>query len=135
MDADLQHPPESVPDFLEALDDPSLSIDPTSKEVITKTIAEEMKPKFALGTRYAKGYEMDKDWPFYRRVISWGARLLSRPLTNAQDPMGGFFALRKDLVSVFTTILLLLCANAYCLNSGYATSSWHLNRSTHQVSR
>lgn len=100
MDADLQHPPESVPAFLDALDDPPLplSISFGSTEPV-KIIAEEKKPKFALGTRYAKGFEMDKDWPFYRRVISWGARLLSRPLTNAQDPMGGFFALRKDLVS------------------------------------
>lgn len=89
MDADLQHPPESVPSFLTALDD-------------TAGVAEERQPKFALGTRYAKGYEMDKDWPVYRRIISWGARLLSRPLTSAQDPMGGFFALRKDLVSIKT---------------------------------
>jgi dolichol-phosphate mannosyltransferase len=87
MDADLQHPPESVPQFLEALD-----------ELPSETVEEKKQPKFALGTRYAKGYEMDKDWPMYRRIISWGARLLSRPLTNAQDPMGGFFALRKDLV-------------------------------------
>lgn len=85
MDADLQHPPESVPAFLSALEEKANT--PDAKQ-----------PKFALGTRYAKGVEMDKDWPFYRRVISWGARVLSRPLTNAQDPMGGFFALRKDLV-------------------------------------
>lgn len=86
MDADLQHPPESVPAFLDALEE---SPNNPPEEI----------PKFALGTRYAKGFEMDRDWPFYRRVISWGARILSRPLTNAQDPMGGFFALRKDLVS------------------------------------
>ncbi|KZV71129.1 glycosyltransferase family 2 protein [Peniophora sp. CONT] len=76
MDADLQHPPESVQSLLEALDETHL---------------------FALGTRYGKGVEMDKDWPVYRRIISWGARLLSRPLTAAQDPMGGFFALNKKL--------------------------------------
>lgn len=105
MDADLQHPPESVPSFLDALDDPPLplSISFGEKKPATQTIPEEKKPKFALGTRYAKGYEMDKDWPVYRRLISWGARLLSRPLTNAQDPMGGFFALRKDLVGYHIT--------------------------------
>ena len=134
MDADLQHPPESVLSFLEALDEPSLPIDTISNEGTTKSIAEEMKPKFALGTRYAKGYEMDKDWPFYRRVISWGARLLSRPLTNAQDPMGGFFALRKDLVSVFHNILLFLacCVFTYVR---CAVSSSHLNHSIHRASR
>jgi len=40
---------------------------------------------------------MDKDWPMHRRVISWGARLLSRPLTSASDPMSGFFGVRRDV--------------------------------------
>ncbi|KAJ7660320.1 hypothetical protein DFH06DRAFT_1472370 [Mycena polygramma] len=39
---------------------------------------------------------MDARWPPYRRLISWGARMLARPLTSASDPMTGFFALRKD---------------------------------------
>ncbi|KAL7006614.1 hypothetical protein EMMF5_003780 [Cystobasidiomycetes sp. EMM_F5] len=85
MDADLQHPPESVPTLLEAL------------EARRDMDGEVPGPLFALGTRYGKGIQMDKDWPVYRRIISWGARMLSRPLTNAQDPMGGFFALRKTL--------------------------------------
>lgn len=125
MDADLQHPPESVPAFLEALDDPPA---PLGHEDV---IPEEKKPKFALGTRYAKGYEMDKDWPFYRRVISWGARILSRPLTNAQDPMGGFFALRKDLVGD----LQISVAWVSCLTSHDTRSSWLLNHSIRQDSR
>lgn len=111
MDADLQHPPESVTAFLEALNDPPRPLSVPFGENGGKaaaTLPEEKKPKFALGTRYAKGYEMDRDWPFYRRLISWGARLLSRPLTNAQDPMGGFFALRKDLVSSSQTQQQLL---------------------------
>lgn len=87
MDADLQHPPENVKDLLEALPDrpEGASIQP---------------PQFALGTRYGSGNSIDRDWPMYRRVISWGARLLSRPLTSAEDPMGGFFALRRDLVGL-----------------------------------
>lgn len=88
MDADLQHPPESVPDLLAPLDE--------AKGKDTGAT----RPLFALGTRYAPGHEMDRDWPLYRRIISWGARVLSRPLTNAQDPMGGFFAIKKELVSV-----------------------------------
>ncbi|AET38510.1 dolichyl-phosphate beta-D-mannosyltransferase Ecym_2814 [Eremothecium cymbalariae DBVPG len=73
MDADLQHPPESVPQLLDAL----------------KTYP------FVLGTRYAPGVGIDKDWPLYRRVISTGARMLARPLTTASDPMSGFFGLQK----------------------------------------
>ena len=84
MDADMQHPPETVPALLDALGNGG--------------DVQADGPLFALGTRYGKGVEMDKDWPIYRRIISWGARMLSRPLTNAEDPMGGFFALKKELV-------------------------------------
>lgn len=73
MDADLQHPPEVVPEFLKSI---------------------ESHP-FSIGTRYADGVGIDKDWPLYRRVISSGARILARPLTSASDPMSGFFGLQK----------------------------------------
>ena len=103
MDADLQHPPESVPLLLSALVDSPVPVTPgatTTSQSDTSSGSPSVPkgPRFALGTRYGKGVEMDKDWPVYRRIISWGARMLSRPLTNAQDPMGGFFALKKDLV-------------------------------------
>lgn len=77
MDADLQHPPESVQAFFDA-------ITPSTP--------------FALGTRYAPGVEMDKSWPLYRKIISWGARMLARPLTSASDPMTGFFGVSRDVV-------------------------------------
>ena len=92
MDADLQHPPESVPGFLEAL----------SQKDVVDVNGKENEILFVLGTRYAKGFEMDRDWPMHRRIISWGARLLSKPLTSAKDPMGGFFALRKELVCFYS---------------------------------
>lgn len=41
---------------------------------------------------------MSKNWPLHRRLISWGARTLARPLTSASDPMTGFFGLTKDQV-------------------------------------
>ncbi|KAI0777678.1 nucleotide-diphospho-sugar transferase [Trametes elegans] len=75
MDADLQHPPEYVPAML-------ASLSPTKQ--------------FSLGTRYAKGVEIDEGWPLYRRVISSGARMLALPLTSASDPMSGFFGIRKE---------------------------------------
>ena len=78
MDADLQHPPEAVPDLLLSLT--------------------ERKP-FVLGTRYGEGVAMDKDWPLHRRIISSGARLLARPLTSASDPMSGFFGISKRAFS------------------------------------
>lgn len=79
MDADLQHPPESVPQLLKAFD---------------KNAG---KTEFVLGTRYGAGVAIDKDWPVHRRIISWGARLLARPLTPLSDPMSGFFGLRRDV--------------------------------------
>ncbi|KAH9849371.1 nucleotide-diphospho-sugar transferase [Lenzites betulinus] len=75
MDADLQHPPEYVPSMLASM---------------SRT------KQFALGTRYAKGVEIDEGWPLYRRVISSGARMLALPLTAASDPMSGFFGIRRE---------------------------------------
>lgn len=77
MDADLQHPPESVPAMLRALSKPNV--------------------QFVLGTRYGAGVAVDKDWPLHRRIISWGARLLARPLTPLSDPMSGFFGIQRDV--------------------------------------
>ncbi|KAF7334196.1 Dolichol-phosphate mannosyltransferase subunit 1 [Mycena sanguinolenta] len=76
MDADLQHPPSSVPDLFSALSSST---------------------PFALGTRYGGGGAVDKDWPLLRRIISAGARSLARPLTKATDPMSGFFGITRDL--------------------------------------
>ena len=50
---------------------------------------------FALGTRYGEGFAVDKDWPWYRIIISKGGRLLARPLTPLSDPMSGFFGITK----------------------------------------
>ncbi|KAJ7255719.1 hypothetical protein C8J57DRAFT_1345481, partial [Mycena rebaudengoi] len=76
MHADLQHPPTAIPALLTALDFGDTPM--------------------ALGTRYGRGVSMDASWPLYRRAISWGARILARPLTTASDPMTGFFAVRRD---------------------------------------
>lgn len=83
MDADLQHPPESVPEVLRAFN-------------VQGT-------EYVLGTRYPKkasgkkDIAIVKDWPIHRRIISWGARILARPLTSLSDPMSGFFAIRRDV--------------------------------------
>ncbi|KZT03703.1 glycosyltransferase family 2 protein [Laetiporus sulphureus 93-53] len=76
MDADLQHPPEFVPQMLAALSP---------------------MRQFVLGTRYGgNAGAVDEGWPLYRRVISGGARMLALPLTSASDPMSGFFGIRKE---------------------------------------
>ncbi|CAG9583536.1 dolicholphosphate-mannose synthase [Leishmania major strain Friedlin] len=77
MDADLQHPPECVPALFKALGRDGV--------------------EFVCGTRYGVGIEVDKNWPAHRRLISWGARLLARPLTTLSDPMSGFFAIRDGV--------------------------------------
>jgi dolichol-phosphate mannosyltransferase len=75
MDADLSHPPEKIPELLEALDD--LEVD------------------FVIGSRYVTGGGMDESWGLIHwwnsRVATW----MARPFTSASDPMAGFFALRR----------------------------------------
>ncbi|KAF7305602.1 Serine/threonine-protein phosphatase [Mycena chlorophos] len=78
MDADLQHPPESVPAFFNAM-------------------SAHRGHSFVIGTRYGPGGAVDKDWPFLRRLMSGVARSLARPLTSTSDPMSGFFGLTRDL--------------------------------------
>ena len=76
MDADLQHPPESVPDLLRELDREGCD--------------------FVIGTRYAATGAIDEDWPLFRRIVSRVATLMARPLVPLSDPMSGFFALRRE---------------------------------------
>jgi dolichol-phosphate mannosyltransferase len=52
MDADLQHPPEKVPELISKLKD---------------------DVEFVIGTRYGEGAGIDKDWPLYRQIISKGS--------------------------------------------------------------
>ncbi|MGI9307554.1 MAG: glycosyltransferase [Gammaproteobacteria bacterium] len=75
MDADLSHPPEKIPELAAAL--------------------QSGKADFAAGSRYAEGGGMSGDWPRLRRINSWGATMLARPLAPLADPMSGFFALRR----------------------------------------
>ena len=75
MDADLQHPPESIPEMVSAL---------------------EAGADFVIGSRFIGGGRATR-FNLLRRLNSWGATLLSRPLlpTQIADPMSGFFAMRR----------------------------------------
>lgn len=75
MDCDLSHPPEIIPQMLLALSSGQ---------------------QFVIGSRYVAGGSTNDDWGFYRYVNSVTATALARPLTCVQDPMSGFFALRKS---------------------------------------
>jgi dolichol-phosphate mannosyltransferase len=76
MDADLSHPPEVIPDLLEALT---------------------QDYDFAIGSRYVEEGSTDESWSFFRRLNSRVATLLALPLTRVKDPLSGFFALRREL--------------------------------------
>jgi len=75
MDADLQHPPELIPDLLERLSRPGCD--------------------FVLASRYEGSASIAGRWPRHRRLASRLATLLARPLAPVSDPMSGFFALHR----------------------------------------
>ncbi len=76
MDADLQHDPAHIADI--------------AAPIISGNA------DFVIGSRHVGGGEVSDDWPLIRRIISWGATSLAKPLTSASDPMSGFFALHRD---------------------------------------
>lgn len=78
MDADLSHPPRSVP------------------EIVAPIAAG--SAEFCIGSRYTAGGSTKDDWGLLRKLNSLGATLLARPLTRASDPMAGFFCLRRDVL-------------------------------------
>ncbi len=77
MDADLQHPPEKLPELIAPL---------TSG-----------RADFVLGSRYMPGGSTEIGWGFFRKLNSTMATLLARPFAgNVTDPMAGFFALKRE---------------------------------------
>jgi dolichol-phosphate mannosyltransferase len=79
MDADLQHEPESV--YSVAL------------PVLTG------RAEFTVGSRYCHDRGFGFDWAPHRRLISAGATLLARGVSTSTDPMSGFFATTKRVIS------------------------------------
>ncbi len=76
MDADLSHPPEKIPEMVEALLSPNTD--------------------FVIGSRYVEGGSIHEDWTLFRYFNSKVSSLLARPFTKAQDPMSGFFSLKRS---------------------------------------
>jgi dolichol-phosphate mannosyltransferase len=75
MDADLSHPPEKIPEMIDALH--------AGAEIV-------------VGSRFCEGGSTDDSWGFLRWLNSRAAMLLALPLTSLRDPMSGFFALRRS---------------------------------------
>jgi dolichol-phosphate mannosyltransferase len=77
MDADLQHPPEKIPELLAPL--------------------ERGDAEFVVGSRYVPGGSTHGSWSWFRQINSKLATLLARPFAGStHDPMSGFFALRRE---------------------------------------
>ena len=81
MDADLSHPPEKIPEMLDALDRGADAV---------------------VGSRFTEGGSTGDDWGLFRWANSRVATLLARPLTPLMDPMSGFFALRRSTFAART---------------------------------
>ncbi|TMK24846.1 MAG: glycosyltransferase, partial [Actinobacteria bacterium] len=76
MDADLSHPPETVPALVKAIEDGA---------------------DLAVGSRYIKG-GATMDWPLRRRVVSRVACLIGNVFVPVRDATSGFFALRRTAI-------------------------------------
>lgn len=77
MDADLSHPPQAIPQFIEPL--------------------REGKVDLVIASRYVeKGGILN--WSLKRKIISRGAKILARPLTPLKDPLSGFFFLKRKVI-------------------------------------
>lgn len=76
IDADLQHPPEYMKGLIQEINNGY---------------------DIAVGSRYIGGGKTE-GWSIYRSVVSKGAVILSRPLTDIKDPMSGYFFLKKCVI-------------------------------------
>lgn len=76
MDADLSHPPETIPKMLEEI---KKGVD------------------FVIGSRYVDGGEIG-GWGPCRKTVSKGANFLAKIITKVKDPMSGFFLIKRGCI-------------------------------------
>jgi len=88
MDADLQHEASVLPKMLKILKNDHCDL--------------------VIGSRYTANGTIDRAWPLKRRLDSKLATLLARPLTSINDPMSGFFGIKKSLIEKMDQNWLLI---------------------------
>lgn len=80
IDADLQHPPEKLPELIAAFD--------TGADIV-------------IGSRHVAGGGVE-NWSRFRRIVSRGAMSITKlalpPTRGISDPMSGFFAIRREII-------------------------------------
>ena len=76
IDADLQHPPQYLRNFVLAVSNGQ---------------------DIAIGSRYVEGGRIEV-WSNYRSMVSKGAIMLSSPLTDVKDPMSGYFFFKRKVI-------------------------------------
>jgi len=79
MDADLQHDPKKIPEFLKKIDEGC---------------------DMVIGTRYSQGGSIPENWPIQRKMFSVFGNLLIRTLLlkfSVHDWTGGYRALKKEV--------------------------------------
>lgn len=78
MDADLSHPPEVIPRLVAAIKEEGLDM--------------------VVASRLVEGGGVAGNWPHYRKINSFIATLLAKPLTSVKDSMSGCFLLKKEVI-------------------------------------
>jgi dolichol-phosphate mannosyltransferase len=80
MDSDLSHPPQTIPQMVEELQNSNCDI--------------------VVASRYVKGGSVS-GWPFKRKLISKGATKIAQHGLGIKikDPMSGFFAFKRNIVN------------------------------------
>ena len=79
IDADLQHPPEHIPELIRVMD----------------------KADIVIASRYVVGGGVE-DWTLSRELISRGAKIIPQflfaKIREVKDPLSGFFLFKKDVI-------------------------------------
>jgi dolichol-phosphate mannosyltransferase len=83
IDADLQHPPETLDELVKMVADGKADV--------------------AIASRHRAGAGISENWSPIRRMVSAGASLMAfltlpSTLRRVSDPMSGFFTLRREVV-------------------------------------
>lgn len=78
MDADLSHPPETIPKLIGPIRDDGIDI--------------------TIASRLVEGGGVVGQWPQHRYLNSYLGEFLARPLTSVQDSMSGFFFMRRSVL-------------------------------------